>query len=86
MPVRARDGPAVRDPVLGLVVRVSSTAAVLEPVGRTVPALASSTGPDLPGILTVALVLPAGVMNEPTAVDRNPPERKRTGKKRNRNK
>jgi len=81
MPVRARAGPAVRDPVLGLVVRVSSTAAVLEPVVR-----ASLIARVLPGILTVALVLPAGVMNEPTAVDRNPPGRKRTGKKRNRNK
>ena len=86
MPVRARAGPAVRDPVLGLVVLANSTAAVRGPVGRTVPALASSTGPDLPGILTVALVLPADGMNEPTAVDRNPQERKRTGKKRSRNK
>ena len=67
MPVRARAGPAVRDPVLGLVVLASSTAAVRGPVVR-----ASSIARVLPGILTVALVLPADGMNEPTAVDRNP--------------
>jgi len=81
MPVRARAGPAVRDPVLGLVVLASSTAAVRGPVVR-----ASLIARVLPGILTVALVLPADGMNEPTAVDRNPQERKRTGKKRSRNK